>query len=74
MASMTEEDLKQKVIRYLKRHDDLDTVSLEIKGNTVKDGEGILHVVCTVQAHWERWVIFENGEIREPPSSIEVVD
>lgn len=74
MGSKTEQELAQKVIRYLKTHNDLDTVSMEVKGSKVGNEECILHVVCEVRAQWERWVVFENGEITQPPSAIEILE
>ncbi|OGG44506.1 MAG: hypothetical protein A3F84_07130 [Candidatus Handelsmanbacteria bacterium RIFCSPLOWO2_12_FULL_64_10] len=72
MSIQTEKDLEQRVRAYLKFHYGLDTVSMKVKGNTVKEGEGILHVACTVKGSLERWVIFENGEVASPPSAIEI--
>ena len=68
MAAPTENDLKQKAIRYLKSHYSEDTVSMDILENGVKDGNGVLHVDCTVSvggvhSDWTKWFTFRDGEV-----------
>ena len=68
MAASNENDLQQKAIRYLKSHYSEDTVSMDIRENGVKDGDGTLHVDCTVSvggAHsdWTKWFTFRDGEV-----------
>lgn len=68
MAALTETDLKQKAIRYLKSHYSEDTVSMDILDNGVNEGNGVLHVDCTVSvggAHsdWSKWFTFREGEV-----------
>jgi hypothetical protein len=68
MAEPTEDDLKKKAIRYLKTQYGEDTVSMDIRENGVKDGEGILHVDCTVsvggeQSDWTKWFTFRKGDV-----------
>lgn len=68
MAVQTENDLKQKAIRYLKSHYSEDTISMDIRENGVKDGSGVLHVDCTVSvggphSDWTKWFTFRDGEV-----------
>ncbi len=68
MAVLTENDLQQKAIRYLKTHYGEDTVSMTIQENGVKDGNGVLHVDCTVsiggsQSDWTKWFTFRDSEV-----------
>ncbi len=69
MAVAEKDDLlKQKAIRYLKSHYGEDTVSMDIRNNGVVDGNGVLHVDCTVSvggehSNWTKWFTFKNGEV-----------
>ena len=65
---MTEQDLKQKAIRYLKTHYGEDTVSMDVTGNTVENGNGVLSVDCTVSvggmhSDWSKKFTFRDGEV-----------
>lgn len=65
---MTDEELKTKASRYLKSVYGEDTVSMEITGNTVADGNGVLSVECTVsvggrRSDWSKKFTFRNGEV-----------
>ena len=65
---MSEDQLKSKAIAYLKSHYGEDTVSMNIQNNNVVDGDGILHVGCTVsisgqESDWTKWFTFKNGEV-----------
>ena len=67
-AVLTEEELKEKAIRYLKSHYGEDTVSMDIRNHDVEDGDGVLHVDCTVstggsRSDWTKWFTFKNGEV-----------
>ena len=66
--AMTEEEMKQEAIRYLKSHYDEDTIRMDVLKNGVEDGNGVLHVDCTVSvsgAHsdWTKWFTFKNGGV-----------
>lgn len=65
-----EEDLKQAAMRYLKHHYNEDTVSMNILENGVDDGNGVLHVDCTVsvggsRSDWTKWFTFANGQVTD---------
>ena len=65
---MSEEDLKDKAIKYLKSHYSEDTVSMDIVENSVQDGNGVLHVDCTVsiggqESDWTKWFTFHSGNV-----------
>ena len=67
---VTVADLKQEASQYLKRHYDEDTVSMDVLDNGVKDGDGVLHVDCTVsvdgaKSRWTKWFTFEDGKITD---------
>ncbi len=66
----TEEDLKQEAMRHLKSHYNEDTVSMDVLENGVQDGNGVLHVDCTVsvggsRSDWTKWFTFENGKVTD---------
>jgi hypothetical protein len=66
----TEVDLTQAAMRYLKHHYNEDTVSMNILENDVQDGNGVLHVDCTVsvggsRSDWTKWFTFEHGEVTD---------
>ena len=66
----TEEDLKQEAMRYLKSHYNEDTVSMDVLENGVQDGNGVLHVDCTVsvggsRSDWTKWFTFENSKVTD---------
>ncbi len=65
---MTEEDLKDKAIKYLKSHYSEDTVSMDVVKNDVDEGSGIFHVDCTVsiggqESDWTKWFTFQSGNV-----------
>ena len=65
---MNEAELKQKAIDYLKSHYSEDTVRMDVKNNSVSDGNGELHVDCTFlisgrESDWTKWFTFANGEV-----------
>jgi len=65
---MTEQDLKDKAIRYLKSHYGEDTVSMDVTGNSIQEGEGVLAVDCTVSvggslSDWSKKFTFRSGEV-----------
>ena len=65
---MTEEELKAKAIAYLKSHYSEDTVKMDVRNNSVSDGNGELHVDCTVriagrESDWTKWFTFSNGDV-----------
>ena len=67
-AVLTEEELKETAIRYLKTQYGEDTVSMDIRSNDVEDGNGVLHVDCRVsvggsQSDWTKWFTFKNGDV-----------
>ena len=64
----TEEQLKEKAVCYLKEQWGEDTVSMDVRSNDVDDGEGVLHVDCTVsvggsQSDWTKWFSFKDGDV-----------
>lgn len=66
----TEADLKQAAMRYLKHHYNEDTVSMDVLENDVADGNGVLHVDCTVsvggsRSDWTKWFTFEHGLVTD---------
>ncbi len=66
----TEAELKQAAMRYLKSHYNEDTVSMDVRDNGVEDGNGVLHVDCTVsvggsRSDWTKWFTFENSKITD---------
>ena len=65
---MTEEELKTRAIAYLKSHYSEDTVRMDVQNNSVTDGNGELHVDCTVriggsESDWTKWFTFVNGDV-----------
>ena len=65
---MTEEGLKEKAVVYLRDAYGEDTVSMEVIENGIQDGDGVLHVDCTVSvggvhSDWTKWVTFKGGEV-----------
>ena len=68
MPLLTEDDLKQTAIRYLKTQYHEDTVSMDILDNGVNGGNGVLHVDCTVSvdgshSDWIKWFTFKGGKV-----------
>lgn len=69
MASeLTEAQLKEKAIQYLRDAYGEDTVSMDVKRNGVEEGNGVFHVDCTVsvggsESDWTKWFTFRNGEV-----------
>ena len=47
-VSLSEAELKEKAIRYLKSQYGEDTVRMDVRNNGVEDGSGVFHVDCTV--------------------------
>lgn len=65
---LSEQEMKEKAIRYLKTQYGEDTVRMDIRNNGVEDGSGVLHVDCTVsvggsQSDWTKWFTFRQGEV-----------
>ncbi len=65
---LSEAEMKEKAIRYLKTQYGEDTVRMDIRNNGVEDGSGVLHVDCTVsvggsQSDWTKWFTFRQGEV-----------
>ena len=65
---MTEAELIELAIAYLKSHYGEDTVSMDVRTNSVADGNGELHVDCTVsiagsESDWTKRFTFVNGEV-----------
>ena len=65
---LTEEELKERAIAYLKSHYSEDTVRMDIEDNGVEEGKGTLHVDVTVsvggaQSDWVKWFSFKDGEV-----------
>jgi hypothetical protein len=68
--NITEADLKQAAMRYLKDHYNEDTVSMDVLENRVQNGHGVLHVDCTVsvggsRSDWTKWFTFEDGQVTD---------
>ena len=66
--AVTVEELKDKAVLYLKSHYGEDTVRMDIVDNGVSDGNGELHVDCTVsvggaQSDWTKWFTYKDGEV-----------
>jgi len=62
------EELTSRARDYLKRTYNEDTVSMEVLDNGVRDGNGTLHVDCTVsvqgsRSDWTKWFEFRNGKV-----------
>ena len=67
-AELTEEELKEKAIQYLRDAYGEDTVSMDVVDNAVEDGSGVFHVDCTVSvsgshSDWTKWFTFRNGDV-----------
>jgi hypothetical protein len=67
-AVLTEEDLKDKAIAYLKQAYDEDTVWMKVQDNGVEGESGTLHVECRVriggaESDWTKWFSFEGGAV-----------
>ncbi len=65
---LSEQEIKEKAIRYLKTQYGEDTVRMDIRNNGVEDGSGVLHVDCTVSvggslSDWTKWFTFRQGEV-----------
>jgi hypothetical protein len=65
---MDEKLLIEKATAYLKSHYGEDTVSMDVKKNSVSNGNGELHVDCTVrigkeESDWTKWFTFSGGEV-----------
>ena len=65
---LSEAEMKEKAIRYLKTQYGEDTVRMDIRNNGVEDGSGVLHVDCTVSvggslSDWTKWFTFRKGEV-----------
>ena len=65
---MSEENLKEKAIGYLKSHYGEDTVSMDVLDSSVDGGNGVLHVDCTVsiggqESDWTKWFTFQDGDV-----------
>lgn len=65
---LTEEEMKEKAVEYLKNHYSEDTVRMDILKNTLVDGSGEMHVDITVsvagrKSDWEKWFTFQNGNV-----------
>ena len=68
MPELNEDELKQKAIAYLRSHYGEETVRMDVRNNSANDGNGELHVDCTVsvggsQSDWTKWFTFKNGEV-----------
>ena len=65
---MSEEILKEKAIAHLKAQYGEDTVSMDVLDNGVDQGNGVLHVDCTVsiggqESDWTKWFTFQDGDV-----------
>lgn len=65
---LTEEQLREKAIQYLRDAYGEDTVSMDVVDNSVEDGNGVFHVDCTVSvsgshSDWTKWFTFRNGDV-----------
>ena len=66
---MTDErDLIERAKKYLKSHYGEDTVSMTVTDDSVRDGNGILSVDCTVsvnghESDWSKKFHFKNREV-----------
>ena len=65
---LSEQEIKEKAIRYLKTQYGEDTVRMDIRNNGAEDGSGVLHVDCTVSvggslSDWTKWFTFRQGEV-----------
>jgi len=64
------DDLKQTAMTYLKRTYNEDTLSMDVIDNSVQDGNGVLHVDCTVsvggnRSNWTKWFTFVDGQVAD---------
>ena len=67
-VSLSEAELKDKAIRYLKTQYGEDTVRMDVRDNGVEGGSGVFHVDCTVSvggslSDWTKWFTFRRGEV-----------
>ena len=67
-SELTEEQLREKAIQYLRDAYGEDTVSMDVKSNAVEAGSGVLHVDCTVSvggshSDWTKWFTFRDGDV-----------
>ena len=67
-VSLSEAEMKEKAIRYLKSQYGEDTVRMDVRDNGVEDGSGVLHVDCTVSvggslSDWTKWFTFRQGDV-----------
>lgn len=65
---LTEEQLREKAIQYLRDAYGEDTLSMDVVDNSVEDGDGVFHVDCTVSvsgshSDWTKWFTFRNGDV-----------
>lgn len=65
---LSEAEMKERAIRYLKTQYGEDTVRMHIRNNGVEDGSGVLHVDCTVSvggslSDWTKWFTFRRGDV-----------
>lgn len=65
---MTEQQLTEKAIAFLKTEYGEDTRRMDVVDNAVDNGNGVLHVDCTVSivgalSNWTKWFTFQNGEV-----------
>ena len=65
---LTEEQLREKAIQYLRDAYGEDTLSMDVVDNSVEDGNGVFHVDCTVSvsgshSDWTKWFTFRNGDV-----------
>ncbi len=69
-TEVTDDQLREKAVQYLRDAYGEDTVSMDVKSNTVEEGSGVLHVDCTVsvsgsQSDWTKWFTFKGGEVAD---------
>jgi hypothetical protein len=65
---LTEIELVQAAIAYLKDEYGEDTIRMDITENGVTNGSGVLEVDCTVSiggdhSDWTKWFTFKNGSV-----------
>lgn len=68
MSELSEEELKQRAIAYLRIHYGEETVSMDVRNNSAQSGDGELHVDCRVrigssESDWTKWFTFSGGEV-----------
>lgn len=67
-SNLSEHDLIQAAIAYLKEEYGEDTVRMDTTENGVVSGTGVLEVDCTVSiggdhSDWTKWFTFKNGSV-----------